>query len=218
LREEYVGGKYQCRIGIIEKDPRGFEVGFVYYLKEGVEYKGSYDSSLKDALEWAKANTSENAVFLNWWDYGHMIVGYAERESVIKNPSEEALISVKDPSDYRELEPHEMIVDVAKALTTTDENETISIMNKYNATHILVTAVDGAGKATWIFRFAGHNFTNYMNMSWYNTGHWSYTFDPNMYNELGKKTTIYKILTNAEIAGLTQIYSDENVTIYRLLT
>ena len=217
LRED-VGGKYQCRIEIIEKDPRGFDIGFVYYLKEGVEYKGGYDSSLKDALDWIRNNTSDNAIFLNWWDYGHMVVGYAERESVIKNPSEEALISVGNPSSYKELEPHEKIVDVTKALTTTDENETISIMNKYNATHILVTVVDGAGKATWIFRFAGHNITDYMDTSWYYTGPWSYTFDPNMYNELGEKTTIYKILTNAEIAGLTQVYSDENVRIYKRST
>ncbi len=147
-----------------------------------------------------------------------MVVGYSERESVIKNPSEEALVSVGDPADYEELDPHEMIVDVAKALTTTNESETLSMMNKYNATHILVTAVDGGGKATWISRFAGHNFTNYMDMTWYSDNHNGYTFNPNMYNELGKKTTIYKILTNAEIERLTQVYSDEDVKIYKIET
>lgn len=215
LREEYVGGKYHCKIGITEEDPRGFEVGWLFYVKDGVEHKGYFTESLRDILDWIKTNTSENAVFLNWWDYGHMIVGYAERESVIKNPSEEALISVKDTSGFQEFEPHEMIVDVAKALTTTNENDTLATMSKYGATYVLVTAEDGKGKPYWIFHFAGLNFTNYLNISWQDTG---LPFDANQYNELGKKTVIYRTLTNAEIQGLTLVYSDENVRVYKRST
>lgn len=212
LREEYVGGKYECRIGITGEDPRGFEVGKLFYVKDGVEHEGYFNAYLRDALDWIKAHTPENALFLNWWDYGHMIVGYAERESVIRNPSQEALVSVKDASEFKELAPHEMIVDVAKALTTTNENETLEIMSKYGATYILVTAEDGKGKPYWIFHFAGLNFTNYMNTSWQPS---ISAFDPNQYNELGKQTVIYRILINAEIQGLTQIYSDENVRVYK---
>lgn len=215
LREEYVGGKYECRIGIIEEDPRGFEVGKLFYVKDGVEYQGYYNAYLRDASDWIKNNTSENAVFLNWWDYGHMVVGYAERESVIKNPSEEALTSVKDPSDYKELEPHEKIVDVAKAFATTNVNETLLTMDKYNATYLLVTIEDGMGKVVWIFRFAGLNFTDYMNTSWQG----SYmAFDPDLYNTLGEQTVIYKLLCSIKIQGLTEVYSDENVRIYKRLT
>jgi len=215
LREEHVGGKYQCRIGIIEEDPRGFEVGKLFYVKDGVEYQGYYNTYLRDALDWIRNNTSENAVFLNWWDYGHMIIGYAERESVIKNPSEEALASVGDPSDYKELESHEKIVDVAKAVATTDENELLSTMDKYNAAYLLVTVEDGMGKVVWIFRFAGLNFTDYMNMNWQG----SYmTFDPDLYNTVGEQTVIYKLLNGTEIQGVTQVYSDENVRIYKRLT
>jgi len=214
LREEYVDGKYEYRIGIIEEDPRGFEVGKLFYVKDGVEYQGYYNAYLRDALNWIRNNTSENAVFLDWWDYGHMVVGYAERESVIKNPSEEALTSVGDPSDYKELEPHEKIVNVANALATTDENETLSTMNKYNATYLLVTVEDGMGKVVWIFRFAGLNFTDYMNMNWQG----SYmAFDPDLYNTLGEQTVIYKLLSSIEIQGLTQVYSDKNVRIYKRL-
>lgn len=166
IRIEYVGGKYECKIGITGEDSRGFEIGKLFYIKDGVEHEGYFNAYLRKALNWIKGNTPESAIFLNWWDYGHMIVGYAERESVIKNPSQEALISVKDTSQFKELDPHEMIVDVAKALTTTDENETLEIMRKNNATYILVTAEDGKEKAYWIFRFAGLNFTNYATQSW----------------------------------------------------
>ncbi len=212
LREEYVGGKYECRIGITGEDPRGFEVGRLFYVKNGVEHEGYFDAYLRNTLDWIKAHTLENAVFLNWWDYGHMIVGYAQREAVIRNPSQEALISVKDASEFKELDPHEVIVDVAKALTTTNENETLETMSEYGATYILVTAEDGTGKPYWIFHFAGLNFTNYVNTSWQPS---SLAFDPNQYNELGKETVIYRILVNAEIQGLTRVYSDENVRIYK---
>jgi asparagine N-glycosylation enzyme membrane subunit Stt3 len=101
---ENVGGKYQSRIEIIEKDPRGFDVGKIFYVKDGVEHSGYWGVNMRNALEWIKNSTPEDAVFLNWWDYGHMIVGYAERESVSKNPSSEALISVRDPSGFHQLD------------------------------------------------------------------------------------------------------------------
>ena len=212
LREEYVGGKYDCRIGITGKDQRGFEEGALFYVKNGVEHQGYFNSYLRTALDWIRANTSENTIVLNWWDYGHMIVGYAERDSVIKNPSQEALISVKNPSGFQELDPHPMIVDVAKALTTINVSETLVAMNKYNATYIMVTVDDGKTKPYWIFHFAGLNFTDYLNASWQDTG---LPFDPNQYNTLGKETIMYKILVNSQIQGLIQVYSDQNVRIYK---
>lgn len=215
LREDYVGGEYQCRIGITGKDPRGFEEGKIFYIKDGVEQEGYFNAYMKDALEYITLNTPENATFLNWWDYGHMIVGYTSRETVLKNPSEESLISVKDTNEFKEFDLHENIVDVAKALTTTNENETLATMSKYGATYILVTAEDGTGKPHWIFKFAGLNFTNYVNMDWQDV---DLPFDSNSYNELGKETVIYRLLTNAKIQGLTRVYSDENVKIYKRST
>jgi asparagine N-glycosylation enzyme membrane subunit Stt3 len=209
---ENVGGKYQSRIEITEKDPRGFDVGKIFYVKDGTEHSGYWGANMRNALEWIKNSTPANAVFLNWWDYGHMIVGYAERESVSRNPSSEALISVGDPSDFHELDPHSTIVDVAKALTTTNENETLATMIKHNATHIVVAADDGKGKAGWLFRFAELNYSDYFNYSWQPT---DLPFDANQYNELGKQTVFCRILTHAQIPGLTQVYSDENFTICR---
>jgi hypothetical protein len=75
-----------------------------------------------------------------------MIVGYVERDSVGQNPSEEALVSIGDPTGVKELDPHTKIVDVAQALTTTNASETVTIMEKYGATYLLVTVEDGKGK------------------------------------------------------------------------
>lgn len=213
LREEHVGGEYDCRIGITGEDPRGFEVGKVFYVKDGVKHDGYYGGYLRDALDWIKTNTPENSVFLNWWDYGHMIIGYGERDSIVKNPSEEALVSVADPTEFEELDTHEKIVSVAKALTTTNASETLATMEMYGATYLLVTGEDGKGKPHWIFHFAGLDFyTDYWNTSWQGS---DLAFDPNQYNESGKETVICRLLAEAEIPGLTQVYIDENVKIYK---
>jgi hypothetical protein len=85
-------------------------------------------------------------------------------------------------------------------------------MGKYNANYILVAADDGKEKAYWIFKFAGLNYTDYLNTSWKPT---DLPFDPNQYNELGKQTVLCKILTNTQIYGLTLVYGDKYFTIYK---
>jgi len=163
LKEEVVGGTYNVKLIIEGNDTRGFEYGYIVYTKGGVEHIGYYNSYLRNALDWIKTNTPENSTFLCWWDYGHMICGYAERESIVKNPSKEALVSVADKykPTIKELDPHEKILDVAHALTTTNENVIKEIMEKYDANYILLTTEDGGGKAPWIFHFAELNYTNY---------------------------------------------------------
>lgn len=213
-REEYVGGKYQCTLEITGQDSRGFEVGKISYVKDGVEHTGYWSENMRNVLDWIRNSTPNNSVFLNWWDYGHMIVGYAERESASKNPSKEALVSVSNPSDIKELDNNTTIIDVSKALTATNENETLAIMSKYNANYILVAADDGKGKASWLFKFAGLNYTDYLNTSWNPT---NLPFDANQYNELGKQAILCRTLTNEHIYGLTLVYSDEYFTIYRRL-
>lgn len=207
MNQELVGGKYNSKIVITEKAGKIVSSEIVY-SKEGIEHRGYYDSNFKNALEWIRLNTPENATFLCWWDYGHMIVGYAEKEAIIKNPSEEALVSIANPELIKEFDPNEKLVEVAKALTATDVNFTKSIMKKCNANYILVTPVDGDGKAVWIFRFAGLNSTDYMASP-------SLIFNDENYTELGKQTLIYKMLSNSNLEGFTLIYSDYYVKIFK---
>jgi hypothetical protein len=61
------------------------------------------------------------------------------------------------------------------------------------------------------FYFAGFDFTNYLNKTWQDTG---MAFHPNQYNDLGKETAIYRILTGTDFQGLSLVYSDENAAIY----
>jgi asparagine N-glycosylation enzyme membrane subunit Stt3 len=209
LEEKLIGGKYNAKVVIMGLDDRGFIGGEIVYTKDGIEHRGFYSSFLNNSLIWIKANTPEDCVFLNWWDYGHMIVGYAERETIIRNPSKEALNSVSAPDKITEFDSHEKLVDVANALTTTDLNLTKSIMKRYGATYILITTEDGGTKVPWLYQFAGLNYTQYVKPS-------SLTFNPQDYTDLGKQTMIYKLSNSTNIEGFTQVYSYEDVKIFKI--
>jgi hypothetical protein len=81
-----------------------------------------------------------------------------------------------------------------------------------NATRIMVAEDDGKEKAGWLFKFAGLNHSDYLNASWHAI---SLPFDANQHNELGKETVLRRILTNAQIYGLTRACSDQYFIIYR---
>jgi len=209
LREEFIGGKYNAKLVIEGYDDRGFIGGEIVYTKDNITHQGFYSSFLNNSLEWIKVNTPEDAIFLNWWDYGHMIVGYTGRETIIKNPSKEALDSVSAPDKITEFDSNEKLVDVAKAFTTIDPKSTRSIMNKYNATYVLITIENGGIKAPWLYQFSGLNFTHYIEPS-------SLTFDPKEYTALGQQTIMFRLLNNTSIEGFTQVYSDDDVKIFKL--
>jgi len=50
---------------------------------------------------------------------------------------------------------------VAKALTTMDPKETVSLMNKYGATYIFITR-DDATKAGVLFKIVGENLNRFI--------------------------------------------------------
>jgi hypothetical protein len=211
VNEEYLGGKYEAKV-LIKGTHLDFDAGEITYTKEGEEHKGFYISYLNPALNLFvkdEEKIPEDAVFLNWWDYGHMIVGYGERESVLKNPSEEALDSVIDPEGIVEFDPHDRLVDVARALTAIDVDTTKSIMDRYGAKYLLITTEDGGSKASWIFQYSGLNSTEYV-------GATSMTFNYKDYTDLGKETTIYRLLSESIVDDLTRIYSDDYVKIFEM--
>jgi len=140
-----------------------------------------------------------------------MIYGYAERESIVKNPSKEALVSVADKSTIKEFDLHGKILDIAHALTTTNESTTKEIMEKYDAKYLLITTEDGGGKAPWIFQFAGLNYTDYYQPTFDSEG--AIVFRSKDYTELGKQTMIFKLLTNTNMQFFRIVHSDGNVKI-----
>jgi asparagine N-glycosylation enzyme membrane subunit Stt3 len=176
-----------------------------YTDQTGQHASSNFDDSMKPGLLWINSSTPKNATFLCWWDYGHMIKAVGERDVVVRNPSQEILDSIADPSGLKEFDPNDKIQDVATAFTTNNQTKTSQIMEKYNATYIMIGQNDLV-KAVWMFKIAGLNYTDYIA----NPG-------PNMsFTDLGKNTMIARLLDNRDTGPFTLVYHDDQMKIYKM--
>jgi hypothetical protein len=135
---DYVGGRYNVALSLF----RDGHSEIKYEDETGNHSEMYFESQMRTGLDWIKNNTSENATFLCWWDYGHSIKGYSERNVIARNPSHEWIemvaIARTDPGAIKEFDSNEKVVDVAKAFATSNSTETSQIMEKYDAAHIVV--------------------------------------------------------------------------------
>lgn len=174
-----------------------------YTDNEGQHTLHFFDDNLKTGLLWISNSTPENATILCWWDYGHMVKAVGQRDVVVRNPSQEILNSVGDQSSIKEFDSNSKILDAAAAYTTGNASETQRIMAKYNASYIMVEK-DDATKATWMYRIAGLNETQYVTTSGF--------------TDLGKDTMVARLLDNRDTGGFTEVYSDDYMKIYKAPT
>jgi asparagine N-glycosylation enzyme membrane subunit Stt3 len=153
---ENIGGKYNAVV------THWADHAKLTYIDESGNHNSAYfDNNMKTGLNWINSSTPENATFLCWWDYGHMIKAVGERDVIVRNPSHEIINSVADPSGIKEFDPNKNILDVASAFTTDNQSKTVQIMGKYNATYIMV-GEDDLVKSTWFFKITGLNYSDYL--------------------------------------------------------
>jgi asparagine N-glycosylation enzyme membrane subunit Stt3 len=198
------GGPYNAKV-----ESGGSELnmpaGPMNYTQNGVTYLGYYASFMDSALSWIKGNTPDSATVLSWWDYGNMITGCTARNAVVRDPSEQAVsLGLANPS--KQLSSNATLEDVSTALTTTNSSLTLSIMQKFGASYLLLVTEDGGYKAPFIFKLASLNTSRYVSPS-------GTAFNSNDWTALGRQTTIYRILSGQRISGLAKVYSDSNVMI-----
>jgi asparagine N-glycosylation enzyme membrane subunit Stt3 len=205
---EHVGGKYNATISTLElsstyQDKVYTSSGHeIEYTVNGKTYThGYFEAKFRPALDWIKASTPDYAKFLTWWDYGHMIRGYAERAAIIYGPSQDILWSVAGTSRITEFEPEQKVEDVAMALTTNDSEETKSVMKKYGATYVLVT-IDDVGKSMALFNISGKFIPDYIG-------------NDEKFTKLGEGTAIFRFLNNSN-PGFEMVYEDSYVRVYEL--
>lgn len=121
--------------------------------------------------------TPSDAVVLSWWDYGRSIEEFGRRKAVIAHPSRDILESVgfsQNPITALEMqlfgtfESSDRIHEVARAFLL-PEDESLMIMRKYEATHVMVFhseeergAFNDLEKFAWIARIAGYNASDYV--------------------------------------------------------
>jgi len=184
------------------------------YTKDRKNYTVELYSYLLPVMNWIRESTPKQAVFLNWWDYGHMIRGIGERETVIFAPSREILYTVskyarlskEELSKVKcpECNPHEKIMDVVNALITDDPDKTKHIMKKYNSEYILVTENDKTTSYT-LFLIAGYSPSTYLDKN----------YKP---KENAMKFVLFKMIGGKYIEGFEKIYSDKTAKIYKIKT
>lgn len=202
-----VGGKYNASLSLLGRQ-NGFEIGDINYVRDGVKIKGYFYAGFSFALDYLKENSPEDSIIFAWWDYGNMIIGYSERETLATKPSERLLSSVTNPDNATiETDPEEIIADIAKAYTAKNPEETINIMKKYGSEYILVPAgpLGDEGKAKWFFFAAGISFSDMDN----------YWLDFKLVNN-GKDTILYKMLNEESVDGFKLIFSDQNTRVYQI--
>ena len=200
------GGAYKATTTLIRTDELGMQLYNLSYSQNGVKQNGLYYSFTSGALAWIKANTSSNATFLNWWDYGKEITGCTGRNSAISNPSAQ-FAALGFAKSTGELDSNQSLVDVGSALFTTNATLSRSIVSKYGAGYVLITTEDGGEKAPYVLKLLGINSTTYLTPS-------GITFNPKDWTNLGQETVIYRLLSGASVSGFSLVYSDNYVRIF----
>lgn len=195
-----IGGKYNA---VVTHTTNGVQLK--YTDESGTHTSSYFDESMKKGLLWINSSTPENATILCWWDYGHMIKAVGERNVIVRNPSKEILNSIADPTGINEFDPNQKIQDVAFAFTTDNQSKTQQIMEKYNASYVMIRN-DDTVKSTWFFKIAGLNYTDYLVN---NASGLSYT-------DLGMNTVIARLLDNRNTGSFTLVYQDQQMKIYKL--
>jgi len=94
IKEEQISDNSKLIIKEGTYKGKGFQRTDIKYEKDNKEFQNYFDPALKDSLDWIKENTDDNVIFLSWWDYGHMIRGYTERDVIIYSPSKDILWSL----------------------------------------------------------------------------------------------------------------------------
>lgn len=113
----------------------------------------SYNQQWQLAMSWVRENTSENAVFAHWWDYGYWIQTIGERATVLDGGN---AISYWNHLMGRH------------ALTGTSDAASLEFLYSHNVTHFLIDSTD-IGKYS-AFSSIGSD-ENYDRLSWIQTFH-----------------------------------------------
>ncbi len=203
---KFIGGRFNTSLFLLARLGE-YESGDILFTRDGVERRGYYVSAFDDAFNYLKTYSPSDATILAWWDYGNMIIGYAEREAIATNPSESLKISLTNANADIETDSEEKLQDIAKAMVATDPNDTLAILKKYDAEYMMVpVGIFGDElKAKWIFYAAGVDLDD-MDDYWVT----------DRFVGKGRDTVLYKMVNKQDVPGLDLVYSDKDTRIYQV--
>jgi len=208
---EHIGGKYDAELQL----SYGYRNGYwqdeyrIIYTMNGEKYEGGFAHNMRPSLDWIRNNTPEDAVIVSWWDYGHSIRGYAGRDVVVDEPSRSIEDTIYDPSTVRHWEENEeLLEDVAKIFISVDLSESLTLMQKYNATYFITNSRDRCSILYAFFVALDMDMGDYFDFSDEN-----FLWNP---TEKGKQMLMYRLWNDEEISGLEMVYSDIDTRIFRI--
>jgi hydroxylamine oxidation protein HaoB len=116
-------------------------------LQSGLSYASSAkynDQSVvpwKDAGEWIKKNTPEDALLIHWWDYGYHLQTFAERRTIVDGGNAGPPVPGGHPNNRN--------IDVAKAFTSPEDKfyEYIRPYNPENRPIYVLVSIEEFGKS-----------------------------------------------------------------------
>jgi len=178
----------------------------------------SSQPGMSDAFEALERLTPSDAVVLCWWeDYGRSVRELTHREVIEAYPSREISQSVGttrrilgnlEAQLFAKWGSHERIQDIARAFMFNEE-QSLSVLNKYHTGYVLVFVPDEFEKFYWIAQIAEYNSTDYLT---YDTE--TDTYEP---TERGEEVTLLRLIFDDswQPQHFMKLYDNEKAKIYR---
>jgi asparagine N-glycosylation enzyme membrane subunit Stt3 len=103
--------------------------GIIWHLSDNIAFSSNAQTmdigqNWKDALNWLKTNADKNANVATWWDPGHIITGFTGLRVVADGAH-------CTPDSCVPYSINVRIQDMGRAFATSDENESVRILQKY---------------------------------------------------------------------------------------
>jgi len=111
----------------------------------------SYNQQWQKAMGWVRENTSENAIFSHWWDYGYWVHSLGKRPTIL------------DGGHHTPFWNH---LFARYVLTGRNETEALEFLYAHNTSYLLIDSTD-IGKYT-AYSSIGSNETGSDKLSWIN--------------------------------------------------
>ena len=159
-----------------------------------------------------------NSVVLCWWDYGRAVRDWSHREAIEAYPSREIANTVGstrtfwgnlEAQIFAKWGSNERIQDIARAFMFNEE-QSLQILNRYNARYVLVFVPDELEKFYWIAQIAGFNSTDYLTQDT-TTG----TYAP---TSRGEEVTLLRLIFEDtwQPRHFTKIFNNDKAKIYEI--
>jgi len=178
----------------------------------------SRQPGMPDAFAALEQLTPPSAVVLCWWDYGRAVREWSHREVIEAYPSKDIWYSVGSSRTFLgnlraqlfgTWGSSEKIHDLANIFMLPEE-QSLPILNIYNAKYALVFTPDDLQKFQWIAEIAGYNATEYLT---YNKENDAYELTMR-----SGEVTLLRLLFDSTLhpQHFTKLYDNGRAKIYRI--